>query len=75
MSMKTLLAGAVGMLALQVLLVGGYLAVSSQDPIILNPDRANLDEGGVTMAMLCGDGRTPQGRGSKVLEEMPPTET
>ena len=33
--MKTLLVGALGMLVLQVLLVGSYLAVDSQDPIIL----------------------------------------
>jgi hypothetical protein len=51
--MKTLLAGAVGMLALQMLLVGYYLVVNQQDPIILNPDRS-LDDGGITMACIVG---------------------
>jgi len=37
--MSGILAGAVGVLVLQALLVGGYLAVSRQDPIVLNPDR------------------------------------
>jgi heme A synthase len=35
--MKTLLVGAVGMLALQALLVGGWLALSQQTPFILTP--------------------------------------
>jgi hypothetical protein len=30
---------------------------------------AKLEEDGITMAMLCGEGHTAQGRGSKVLEE------
>jgi hypothetical protein len=67
--MKTLLVGAVGMLALQVLLVGGLLSMQSLDPILLNPDK-ELSEDGVSMAMLCGEGQTPGGRGSEVLEKM-----
>ena len=69
--MKMLLLGAVGMLALQALLVGGYYALGSQGPILLRPV-SELQEDGITMAMLCGEGHTPQGRGSRVLEEMPP---
>ena len=42
--MKMLLVGAVRVLALQVLLVGAYLAVDSQDPIILNPESGSLEE-------------------------------
>jgi hypothetical protein len=53
--MKTLLLGAVGMLVVQVLLAGWYLAVNRQDPIILNPDRG-LDENGIAMVMYCGEG-------------------
>jgi hypothetical protein len=56
--MKTLLVGALGMLALQVLLVGGYLVVGSQDPIILDPESGSLEEDGLTMVMLCGEGHT-----------------
>jgi len=38
--MKMLLVGAVGMLALQVLLIGGGVwALDSVDPILLNPDQ------------------------------------
>jgi hypothetical protein len=70
--MKLLLVGAVGVLALQALLVVGYLAVSRYDPIVLNPDRGRLDDSGVTMVMFCGEGRTPRGRGSEVLEKVPP---
>src|SRR5829696_4194202 len=70
--MKMLLVGAVGVLALQALLVVGYLAVSRYDPIVLNPDRGRLDDSGVTMVMFCGEGRTPRGRGSEVLEKVPP---
>lgn len=55
----------------KVLLVGGYFALGSQGPIFLRPD-SKLDEDRITVAMLCGEGRTPQGRGSKVLEEMSP---
>jgi hypothetical protein len=73
--MKMLLVGAVGMVVLQVLLVGGYFALGSQGPILLHPD-SKLDEYGITMVMLCGEeGRTPDGRHSEILEKMPPTET
>ena len=64
-NMKMLLVGAVGMLALQVVLVLWYLAASSQDPIILNPDRGNLLENGIAMAMVCGES-------SGVLDKVPP---
>jgi hypothetical protein len=37
--MKMLVVGAMGMLAMQVLLVVGYLDINKQDPIILNPHR------------------------------------
>jgi hypothetical protein len=71
--MKThMLLGAVGVLALQALLVALYLAASQYDPIVLNPERGRLDDSGVTMVMFCGEGRTPQGRGSGVLEKVPP---
>jgi hypothetical protein len=76
-SRKTnMLVGAVGVLALQVLLVGGVLSMDSVDPILLNPDK-ELSNDGVSMVMLCGEASeaTPEGRGSKVLEEMPLTET
>ena len=63
--MKMLLPGAVGVLALQVLLVGGYFAANSQGPIILHPD-SELAESGVTMAMFCGGGS-----GSGVLDKVP----
>jgi hypothetical protein len=70
--MKMLLLGAVGVLALQVLLVVGYLVASRYDPIVLNPERGRLDDSGVSMVMFCGESRTPQGRGSAVLEKIPP---
>jgi hypothetical protein len=70
--MRMLLVGALGMLALEVLLVGGYLAASSQDPFILNPNSGSLEEDGITMVMLCGQGHTPEGRLSEVLSKMPP---
>jgi len=60
--MKMLLVGAVGMLVLQVLLVGGHLVASSQDPFILNPNSGSLEEDGITMVMLCWEGHTPEGR-------------
>ncbi len=71
-SIRTLLVGALGMLALQVVLVLGYLVVDSQDPFILNPDSGSLEEDGLTMVMFCGDGHTPAGRRSGVLQNMPP---
>jgi hypothetical protein len=73
-SMKMLLVGAVGMLALQALLVGGLLSIDSLDPILLNPDD-DLSKDGISMVMLCGDGMTPGGTGSEVLDKMPPTGT
>ena len=60
------LVGMLALLAVQVLLVWGYLAVNQQDPIILNPDR-NLDDNGVAMVMFCGDGS-----GREVLDKVPP---
>jgi hypothetical protein len=69
--MKMLLVGALGMLALQVVLVGAYLAMSKQDPFILNPDSGSLEPDGITMVMLCGEGHTPEGRRSEVLSKMP----
>jgi hypothetical protein len=63
--------GAVWMLLAEVLLVGGWFALGSQGPLLLRPD-SKLNEDGITVAMLCGEDRTPEGRGSKVLEEMPP---
>jgi hypothetical protein len=67
-----LLLGAVGMLALQVLLVWGFFAVSNQDPFILNPNSGSLKKNGLTMVMFCGSGHTPDGRGSGALEQLPP---
>ncbi len=52
--MRKLLLGALAMLALQVLLILGYLAVNAQDPIILNPDRGAMVHNGVMMAAFCG---------------------
>ena len=62
-----MLLGAVGVLVLQALLVFGYLAASKQDPIVLNPERGQLDEIGITMVMFCGDGS-----GREVLDKVPP---
>ena len=39
--------------------------------IVLNPERP-LDLSGVAMVMVCREGRTPQGKGSSVLEKVPP---
>ena len=63
------LVGAIWVLLAKVLSVGDYFAVGIQDPIRLRPD-SKMDEDGITMAMLCGEGHSPKGRGSKVLEEM-----
>ena len=49
-----LLVGALGMLALQALLVWGLLAASNQDPFILNPNSGSLEKNGLTMVMFCG---------------------
>ncbi len=71
--MKTLLVGALGMLGLQVVLVGGYLAASGQDPFILTPNSGSLQENGVTMVMLCGDNNTISDRPiGEVLDKVPP---
>jgi hypothetical protein len=64
--MKMLVVGAVGMLALQVLLVWGYLAVSEEDPIVLDPARGGLVENGFMMTAFCGDSS-----GKEMLEELP----
>ena len=72
--MNRVLLGAVGMLALQALLLGALLSMDSLDPIILNPDD-DLSKGGVAMIMLCSEarqGHTPGGRGSVVLNKMVP---
>jgi hypothetical protein len=66
-----LLVGVVGVLALQGLLGWGLLSMDSLDPVLLNPDQ-ELNEDGITMVMLCGEGRTPLGRRSGLLEKMPP---
>jgi hypothetical protein len=63
------LVGAIWVLLAKVLSVGGHFAVGIRDPIHLRPN-SKLDEDDITVAMLCGEGHTPQGRGSKVLEEM-----
>ena len=63
------LVGATWVLLAEVLLVGSYFAVGIQDPIRLRPN-TKLDEDGITMAILCGEGHTAQGKGSKVLKEM-----
>ena len=65
--MSRLLLGAVGMLVLQAFLVVGYLSVSKQDPIILNPDRGGLVASGVMMATFCGEG----GSGKEMLPGLP----
>jgi len=70
--MKTLLVGAVGVLACQALFVSLFLAVNDQTPLLLNPDH-DLSEDGIAMVMLCSeDGITPKGRHSEVLQKMPP---
>ena len=66
------LMGAVVLAALQALLVFGFLAASNQDPFILNPNSGSLKKNGLTMVMFCGAGHTPDGRGSKALEQLPP---
>jgi|SRR5215216_2457024 len=63
--------GAVLMLALQVLLVLGYLALSFNDPFLLDLP-GGVNPNGIAMVMLCGKGMTPEGRGSEVLNNMPP---
>jgi hypothetical protein len=58
--MKMVLLGAVGVLALQALLVVGFPAVNRANRIVLNPE-SPLDLSGIAMVMFCGEGRTPQG--------------
>ena len=67
-----ILVGAIGILAIQMLLIGGFLAVSNQDPLILNPNSGSLVKHGLTMVVLCGGGYTPKGRHSELLTKMPP---
>ena len=67
--MKPLLVS--GLLALEVLLMVTLLSMQSYDPILLNPDE-ELSTDGVSMVVLCGQGHTPEGRGSEVLANMPP---
>ena len=69
---RRFLLGAIATLVLQVALVGGYLVVSGGDSFLLNPNSHILDKDGIGMAMLCGKGMTPEGRGSEVLNNMPP---
>ena len=68
-------AGAAGMLALQALVILALSspAIQSYDPIILNPDN-DLSKNGISMAMFCGakPGLMPGGRGSGVLDKVPP---
>jgi len=64
---KFLLLGAAGMLALQVLLIEGWLAVSEQDPFVLNPNSGSLARDGIMMAVFCGEGS-----GSGMLNKIPP---
>jgi hypothetical protein len=65
------LVGVVGVLVVQVLLIGGLLFMDSLDPILLNPDK-ELSQDGLSMVMFCTEnGITPQGRQSEVLERMP----
>jgi len=69
---KPFLLGVVGVLALQVLLILVVLSDGSINSIILNPDD-ELSNDGVSMVMFCSeDGITPGGRGSEVLDKMPP---
>jgi hypothetical protein len=64
--MKMLVVGAMGMLAVQALLVLGYLGTNKQDPIILNPDRGGMVDNGIVMATYCG----PQS-GKEMLDDLP----
>jgi hypothetical protein len=64
---KLLGLGALVMLAVEVGLIGGWLAVSEQDPIILNPNSGSLARDGVMMAVYCGEGS-----GSGMLDKIPP---
>jgi hypothetical protein len=54
-----LLVGAVGLLVVQASLVGGYLAASSQDPIVLDPN------GGGLVEKRRRDGRVSDGAASR----------
>lgn len=70
--MSRFLLGVIAVLAFQVVLVGGYLVVSGGDSFLLNPSNHILDNNGIAVVMLCGKGMTPEGRGSEVLNNMPP---
>ena len=67
-----MLVGAVGVLALQALLIGGLLSMDSLDPILLNPDK-ELSENGISMVMLCGEGQTPGVGVVECWRRWPPT--
>ena len=54
------------MAAVQVLLVLGCLAVSAQDPIILDPNRGGIVGNGIAMVAYCG----PHS-GKEMLDELP----
>ena len=69
--MKALLLGAVGVIVLEVLLVLGFLVLRVDDPFIFAPPSGS-NPNGIAMVMLCGKGMTPGGRGSEVLNNMPP---
>jgi hypothetical protein len=73
--MKMLLVGAVGVLALQALLVVGYLSVSRYDPIVLNPDRGRLDDSGAPWSCSAGRAAHPEVGVVKCWRRCPPTET
>jgi len=68
-SMKTVLVAVVGVLALQLLLVGGYLATQNPGPLLLNPP-SELSEEGLNMVILCGE--SGEKGGSGILDKMPP---
>src|SRR5215204_2258833 len=64
--MKMLLVGVALTLVVQLLLIGGYLGASDQDPIILDPNRGGIVENGIAMAAYCG----PHS-GKEMLDELP----
>jgi len=61
-----ILPGAALTFVIQLLLIGGYLFINRQDPIVLNPDRGGMVEHGVAMATYCG----PQS-GKGILKNLP----
>ena len=60
--MKMLLVGAVGILAFQMLVAGGYSLTND----------LSLQENGVAMVMFCGENANLSGSGSGVLDKVPP---